>query len=459
MKQSIKKIYFIGIGGTAISGLAILAKEQGFQVYGSDIDEEFVTTHVLERHGIQYYRGFSAAHLDWNPDLVVIGASWGNDNVEVAEVKRRKIPVRTHSEFMQDLAEGKTLVAVCGTHGKTTTTSLASYLMREVDLDPSFLIGAGASPELGTNAHAGTSDYFIVEADEYKKSRTQNIPKFMDLEPTYVILTSLELDHTDFFKSLEDMKKFFVALVKKRSVKKVFAATDDPNILDVVKSVKRKVVCVGLQPESDYYVDGVQELSTDTKFSLHHGHRSEDFATKLPGKFSVVNASLVLALLDELRVPFAKLIQPLSQFRGALRRFQISKKRNLTILDDYAHHPTACLLTLNAARKRFPNKNIVCVFQPHQVSRTKYFKDEFAQSFGACDEVIFADIFASAREKAGGYTSQDLAKLTSKYHKNVKAGGSLEAIANEITKRKLGGKDVLVTMGAGDVYKIADLIK
>lgn len=458
MKKSIKKIYFIGIGGVAISGLAILAKEQGYLVNGSDIEEEFVTTRVLERHGIEYYKGFDASHLSWNPDLVVIGASWGKDNVEVAEVLKRKIPVRTHSEFMQDLAEGKTLIAICGTHGKTTTTSLAAYLMREAELDPSFLIGAGASPELGTNAHSGSSEFFVVEADEYKKSRTQNVPKFLDLEPTYVILTSLELDHTDFFKSLDDMKEYFVQLVKKRSVKKVLIAHDDPNMDDVVKSVKKKIVRIGTKPDSDYYIDRVQELVNDTKFTLHVGQRSNDFETKLPGKFSVVNASLVLALLDELKVPFSKVAGPLSHFRGALRRFQISKKGQLTILDDYAHHPTACLLTLNAARKRFPNKNLICVFQPHQVSRTKYFKNEFATSFGACDEVIFADIFASAREKSGGYTSRDLAKLTAKNHKNVRAGGSLEQIANELSKRKLGRNDVLITMGAGDVYKISDLL-
>lgn len=458
MKKSIKKIYFIGIGGVAISGLAILAKEQGYLVNGSDIAEEFVTTRVLERHGIEYYKGFDASHLSWNPDLVVIGASWGKDNVEVAEVLKQKIPVRTHSEFMQDLSEGKTLIAICGTHGKTTTTSLAAYLMREAELDPSFLIGAGASPELGTNAHSGSSEFFVVEADEYKKSRTQNVPKFLDLEPVYVILTSLELDHTDFFKSLEDMKKYFVQLVKKRSVRKVFIAHDDPNMDDVVKSVKKKVVRVGTKPDSDYYIDSVKELVNDTKFTLHVGQRSNDFETKLPGKFSVVNASLVLALLDELKVPFSHVATPLSHFRGALRRFQISKKGPLTILDDYAHHPTACLLTLNAARKRFPNKNLICVFQPHQVSRTKYFKNEFASSFGACDEVIFADIFASAREKSGGYTSNDLAKLTAKNHKNVRAGGSLEQIADELSKRKLGRNDVLITMGAGDVYKISDLL-
>lgn len=458
MKKSIKKIYFIGIGGVAISGLAILAKEQGYLVNGSDIAEEFVTTRVLERHGIEYYKGFDVSHLSWNPDLVVIGASWGKDNVEVAEVLKQKIPVRTHSEFMQDLSEGKTLIAICGTHGKTTTTSLAAYLMREAELDPSFLIGAGASPELGTNAHSGSSEFFVVEADEYKKSRTQNVPKFLDLEPAYVILTSLELDHTDFFKSLEDMKKYFVQLVKKRSVKKVFIAHDDPNMDDVVKSVKKKVVRVGTKPDSDYYIDSVKELVNDTKFTLHVGQRSNDFETKLPGKFSVVNASLVLALLDELKVPFSKVAGPLSHFRGALRRFQISKKGPLTILDDYAHHPTACLLTLNAARKRFPNKNLICVFQPHQVSRTKYFKNEFASSFGACDELIYADIFASAREKSGGYTSNDLAKLTAKNHKNVRAGGSLEEIADELSKRKLGRNDVLITMGAGDVYKISDLL-
>jgi UDP-N-acetylmuramate--alanine ligase len=458
MKKGIKKIYFIGIGGTAISGLAVLASEQGYQVHGSDVDEVFVTTKVLKQKKISFHKGFAASHLNWNPDLVVIGASWGKDNVEVAEVLKRKIPTRTHSEFMQDLSEGKKLIAICGTHGKTTTTSLAAFLMREADLDPSFLIGAGASPELGTNAHEGTSEYFVVEADEYKKSRTQNIPKFMDLEPEYVLLTSLELDHTDFFKSLSDMKKYFREFLKKKSIKKVFVNCDDPNTKDVIQGLGKKVVKIGMKPNADYRIDGVQELEVNTKFTLHRGQRVNDFSTKLPGIFSVKNISLVLALLDEIKLPLAKVEAPLAQFKGAVRRFDISKKGKLTVVDDYAHHPTACLLTLNAVRKRFPHKNIICVFQPHQVTRTKYFKDEFAKAFTACDEVIFADIFASARETAKGYTSEDLAQLTLKYQEKVSAGGSLEKIAKELSRRKLGERDLLVTMGAGDVYKLVDLI-
>ncbi len=454
-----KKIYFIGITGTAISGLAILAKAQGYEVNGSDVDEVFVTNKVLKQNGITFFLGFDARHIvDWQPDLVVIGASWGKENVEVAEVLKEKIPTRTHSEFMHDLGIGKKTIAVCGTHGKTTTTSLAAYLMRAAELDPSFLIGAGASPELGTNAHEGTSKYFVVEADEYKKSRTENVPKFMDLDPEYVLLTSIELDHTDFFKSIESMKSSFRKFLQKKSIKKVFTLSDDKNIQDVTKGLKN-IVRVGRSPESDYSIEDVQELVSDTKFTLRKGTRTSDFSLLLPGIFSVTNTSLVLALLDEIGVPFAQITKELAQFRGALRRFQITKQGSLTVVDDYAHHPTACKLTLEAARKRFPNKRIICVFQPHQVTRTKYFKNEFAKAFGACDEVIFADIFASARENAKGYTSQDLAKLASKYQKNVSAGGSLKAIGAKLSRRKLGANNVLITMGAGDVYKLVDYIK
>jgi UDP-N-acetylmuramate--alanine ligase len=459
MKTPFKKIYFIGITGTSVSGLAVIAKQFGYKVMGSDVAKTFTTTAVLKKEKISFHRGFQKRHLAWNPDIVVVGASWDESNEEVAEALRRKIPVLRASEFLNEVARGREMISIAGVHGKTTTTSFITYLLLKSALHPSFMIGSGKVPDIGTNAHGGKGKYFVVESDEYKKSPNELTSKFLDYSPKYVILTSIELDHTDFFPNLASVKTSFRKLLQKKSVRKIYANVDDRNVQSVLSGLGSKVVRVGTKKGCDVQISEVEEGELGTRFLLESERQAEYFTTKLPGLFGVRNVSLCLALAHDLGLSWKKLAPVVKNFQGAERRFQLSRHGKYAILDDFGHHPTAVRLTLEAARKRFPNKHIICVYQPHQVSRTVRFKNEFAHAFGACNEVLFTDIFASARERSGGYTAQQLALLTKKYHPHVQYGGSLAETAQRLNRRKLDQNTLLVTMGAGDVYTLRKMLK
>lgn len=459
MNMIFKKVYFIGITGTSVSGMAVIAKQFGCKVTGSDVAKTFTTTAVLQKEKISFHRGFDEHHLDWNPDVVVVGASWDETHEEVIEALRRKIPVMRASEFLNELARGREMISIAGVHGKTTTTSFMTYVLLKSGLHPSFMIGSGKVPDIGTNARGGKGKYFVVESDEYKKSPNEPTSKFLDYSPRYIVLTSIELDHTDFFPDLNAVKASFRKLLQKKSVKKIYANTDDPNVRAVIRGINAKVVRIGTGKRCDVTISNIAEGELGTRFLLESKGSAQQFITKLPGVFGVRNISLCLVLARDLGLPWKKLAPLAKKFQGAERRFQLSRHGKYFILDDFGHHPTAVRLTLEAARKRFPGKHIICVYQPHQVSRTVRFKQEFARAFGACDEVIFTDIFASAREHSGGYTSKKLALLTKKYHPRVLYGGSLVETARRLNRRRLDQNTLLVTMGAGDVYTLRKMLK
>ena len=213
-----KKIYFIGIKGVGMSGAAVIAKEAGHSVQGSDVPEQFITDKILHEKGIAVLEGFDAAHLDWQPDLVVIGTSWDDRNVEVAEAQRRGIAQMSYSQFLDYLIQGREGVAVAGVHGKTTTTALLAYLLTKLDAKPGYLVGTGNIPDLGFNAHNGAGKYFVIEADEYKRSFNDPMPKFLDLSPAHAIVTSVELDHPDLYPTVDALQEVFVRFLCKPSL-------------------------------------------------------------------------------------------------------------------------------------------------------------------------------------------------------------------------------------------------
>lgn len=452
-----KRIYFIGIKGTGLSGLAVIARERGYVVAGSDVADTFGTEKLLTKKGIKIFQGFSEKNLDWNPDIIVQGASWTQDHIEIREARRRKVPLIRQAECFNLLAEGRSMIAVTGVHGKTTTTSLLAFLLQEGGKDPSYLFGAAGSRSLPEAAHFGKGRSFVVEADEYKASQTRLVSKFLDMKPQEVIVTNIELDHTDFFHSLEDVQKSFSRLLHKKSVKKKFVNGDDPNIRKILRGVFG-VTTVGTKPDCDIKIADVHEDAKGLNFSYISGKHIIPFRSTLPGTFNAMNIALAVALARTKGVPFPVLQKAVARFSGAKRRFEITKKRDLVLIDDFAHHPTAVQLTLEGARRRFPQSRIICVFQPHLVSRTKYFATQFASAFDSVDEVIVADIFASAREKSGGYHARDLVALLKKKHPKVRYGGDIGAIARILRKRIFTKGTVIVTMGAGDIYKLQKLI-
>ena len=452
---TIKKIYFIGIKGVAMSGLAVICKQKGLEVFGSDVAEKFITDKILTQANVTVFEEFNPENLDCQPDLVVIGTSWGDDNIEVKEAKKRKIPSISDAEMRGILSAEKRTIAVTGVHGKTTTTAMLSYLFTQAGQSPSFLVGTGMVADLGSNAKWASGKHFIVEGDEYVRSKKDKTPKFLDLDPAISIITSLEWEHVDIFPEVESIEDVFRQLIGKTQ-DLVVACGDWQSVRRVIKNFEKKTITYGLEENNLWQAYDIRAEFEQTIFKVKkEGKELAEFTIKLFGEHNVLNslAVIIVALHEGLNLEQIKNI--LKNFKGAERRFDVSQRQGITFVDDYAHHPSEIKTTLKAIRHRYKDKKIWCVFQPHMVSRTKALLNDFAQSFNDTDLVLFADIFASARESATDITSKDLTDEVKKYHPNAIYIGDLNQTINYL-KDKIRPEVVLVTMGAGDVYRVRD---
>lgn len=455
--KTIKKIYFIGIKGVAMSGLAVICKQRGLEVFGSDVGEKFITDSILEANGINSFFGFNEKNLDLNPDLVVVGTSWGEENVEVIAAREKNISSITDSELRGILSREKNTIAITGVHGKTTTTALVAYLFSQAGLAPSFLIGTGNVADLKSNAGWFSGKHFIVEGDEYSKSKTDKSPKFSDLDPSVSVITSLEWEHVDVYRDLETMETYFAQLVV-NTKKLVVACGDWPSIKKIIAGQKEKTITYGLQIGNDYQAYDIRPEFEQTLFKVRNGKNElGEFKIKLFGEHNVLNALAALIVGQAEGIDLEKIRAILPGFSGTQRRFEVNVVNEIIFVDDYAHHPTEIKTTLKAIRSRYPDKIIYCVFQPHTVSRTKALLGDFTRSFSDVDYVLFTDIFASAREQGGDFNSEILTKETQKNHANVLYTGSISQTA-EYLKDKIKPGMVLVTMGAGDVYQVKDIL-
>ncbi len=454
--NKIKRIYFIGIKGVAMSGLAVICKEKGMEVAGSDVPEKFITDKILQKKNISIFDDFSATNLDFNPDLVVLGASWSENNVEFKEAKKRNIPFLTDSEMRGVFSREKETIAVAGVHGKTTTTSMIAYLFKQSGLNPSFLIGTGIVFDLGTNAAWNSlGRHFIVEGDEYARSKKDKTPKFLDLSPDTSVITSLEWEHVDIYKDIEEIKKPFRKLIEKTK-EIVIACGDWQSIREITVGFENKVTTYGFEKNNFWQAYNVRQELGKTFFDAKKGKTElGTFELRVHGEHNVLNAlaTVITGLSEGVRLEEIKNI--LKKFKGAERRFNVLEEKGIVFIDDYAHHPTEIKATLKSVRQCYPKNKIWCVFQPHMASRTKALFEDFAKSFENADKVVLADIFASAREEQTDVTSKKLAERTKFYHKDVVYVGDLNETLNYI-KGEIKQGIVLVTMGAGDVYRIRD---
>ena len=451
----VKKIYFIGIKGVAMSGLAVICKELGKEVFGSDVAEKFITDKILVDHSIEVFESFLPENLDVNPDLAVIGTSWDEDNIEVATVRKRNIPAISDSELRGILSRQKRTVAVTGVHGKTTTTAMIAHLFRQGGLHPSFLIGTGQVPDLESNAAWSDGKHFIVEGDEYIRSKKDHTSKFLDLDPAVSVITSLEWEHVDVFPDLASLEKSFAKLVS-QTKDLVVACGDWPSVKKILAGGDQKIITYGLETANQFIVQDVRHEFNQTVFKLSENKKDlGDFSINLFGVHNTLNATAAIIVGLNEGIKLEQIKTSLKNFHGAERRFDVSEKNGMVFIDDYGHHPTEIKTTLEAVRHRYPKHQIWCVFQPHMVSRTKALLADFTKSFDSVDRVIFADIFASAREQSHDFTSQDLALATKKHHPDVVYVGDLNETLNYL-KDKIRPGLVLVTMGAGDVYRVRD---
>ncbi len=446
------KIYFIGIGGISMSGLAELLKDEGFEVLGSDHVKSALTDALVEK-GIPVHIQQQYDNITPDIDCVIINSAIRENNPEFVATRDLGLPYLTRAELLGQLMKNyKIPIAVSGTHGKTTTTSMVSEILLHADTDPTLSIG-GILKSIGGNIRRGGSEYFVAEACEYTNSFLQFFPKIG-------IILNVEADHLDFFKDLENVRRSFrkfAELLPQDGCLIINGEIPQPEYF--TRGLPCKVITYGMNSSCDYYPGEIthNELSQAT-FRLHSpGRAPREFCLSVPGDHNVSNAMAAIALADLLGIDSDITRRALQDFTGTDRRFEYKGKiGGVTIVDDYAHHPTEIAATLTAARN-YPHRTLWCVFQPHTHSRTKAFLKDFAKALTLADKVVLAEIYeVTGREvEALDVSSELLCQEVRKLGKEAYYFPTFDEIENFLLENCING-DLLITMGAGDVYKIGE---
>jgi UDP-N-acetylmuramate--alanine ligase len=448
MFRKIQKIHFVGIGGVGMSGIAEVLLNRGYSVSGSDVKLSPVTERLVAL-GATVLEGHRGENLD-AADVVVISSAIKPDNSELAEASRRHIPIIPRAEMLAELMRTKYGIAIAGTHGKTTTTSMVATLLQHAEMDPTVVVG-GRLNSLGSNAKLGTGEFMVVEADESDRS-------FLLLSPTMVVVTNIDEDHMENYQGLEDLKEAFLQFINK--VPFYGAAVlckDDPNVGSILPSVKRRVLSYGFSPQADVQIVSASPQGHQTRFALSlRGQGRGEYLLRVPGRHNILNAAAAVAVGMDLEIPSETIRKALENFLGADRRFQIKgQTRGITFVDDYAHHPTEILTTLEGARN-LGSRRLYVVFQPHRFSRTRYCFENFSRCFDLADVLILADIYPAGEEPLEGVNSANLVESIRRHgHRNARHVGDLEDISN-IVEKELAPGDLLITMGAGNVWKVGE---
>lgn len=443
-------IHFIGIGGISMSGLASILLKQHFKVSGSDAHESELTKQ-LEAEGAILYYGQRASNLDDTPDLVVYTAAIHPDNPEYAAAVAKQIPMLSRAELLGQMMHNfKTPVAISGTHGKTTTTSMTSYIFLEADMDPTISVG-GILDAIGGNIRVGGHDTFLTEACEYTNS-------FLHFFPKISVILNIDADHLDFFKDLDDIRHSFRKFAQLLPGDGTLIVNSEIEHLDqLTEGLTCKIVTYGMDASSDYYASNITfDEFAHPSFDCYKGDTLlGHFVLHVPGIHNVSNALASIALADQMGVSMEHTRIGLEKFGGTKRRFE--KKGEIggvTIIDDYAHHPTEIEATLHAAHN-YPHKKLWCVFQPHTYTRTKALMDDFAKALTLADHVVLADIYAARETDTLGISSSMLAEKVNALGGCADYFDSFDKIETCLLENCKPG-DVLITMGAGDVVKIGE---
>ena len=422
-------VHFIGIGGISMSGLAEVLLKEGFAVSGSDAKESALTDH-LEQMGAKVFYGQKASNIIEGIDVVVYTAAIHEDNEEFMEAKRQKLPMLSRAELLGQLMRNYDMpIAVSGTHGKTTTTSMLSQILLADDQDPTLSVG-GILKAIGGNIRVGDSELFVAEACEYTNS-------FLHFHPKYSIITSVEAEHLDFFKDIDDIRRSFHEFAGNTAHDGVLIINGQIAALDqITNNLSCSVTTYGLCENDDFYAKNItyNDHACGTYTLMH---KTEDLGTvslSVPGKHNVSNSLAAIALCLNLGLPLDVIKKGLLQFGGTKRRFEYKGTKNgITVIDDYAHHPTEVAATLTAARN-YPHGRIICVFQPHTYSRTKAFLSDFARVLSMADIVVLADIYAARETDTLGISSRTLQEALQKEGAEAYYFPSFEQIENFLKK-------------------------
>jgi UDP-N-acetylmuramate--alanine ligase len=453
MFRSIKHVHFVGIGGVGMSGIAEVLVNSGFKVSGSDLKGSEVTKR-LESLGVEFREGHRAENVG-EADVVVRSTAVREDNPEIVEAKRRSVPVIPRAEMLAELMRLKPYsVAVAGSHGKTTTTSMVATVLGHAQLDPTVVVG-GVVKSFGSTARIGQSDLMVVEADESDRS-------FLMLTPTIAIVTNIDREHMDYYDDMDDVRDCFVKFVNKVPFYgTAVLCLDDPHVQAVIPHVKRRRITYGLSAQADVSAHGIRfNQGYGSSFNVWRGtDEVGEVVLRAPGLHNVYNALAAIAVGFELKVPFEQITKALAEFTNADRRFQFKgEEAGVLVVDDYGHHPTEIKATLAAAKIGSAGRRIVVLFQPHRYTRTQDQMDEFARSFNNADVLFVTDIYAASEDPIEGVTAEALTDAVKRYgHKNAEYVGPLEGAAQTLRDQLREG-DMLITLGAGSVYRAGEQV-
>ncbi len=447
MSQGIKNIHFVGIGGSGMSGIAEVLAGLGYSITGSDLAKSTVTKH-LEKLGCVVYIGHKASNAK-GAQVVVISSAVKPDNIEVRTAVVNNIPVIQRAEMLAELMRLKYGIAIAGSHGKTTTTSMASQILSSAGCDPTMVIG-GRFKNIATGGYKGSGDFLVAEADESDAS-------FLKLLPTVVAVTNIDDDHMSFYGSMDNLKQTFVDFINSIPFYGMaFLCVDDENIAEILPQLRKRYFTYGFSEKADYRVKLLSREHFNTSYSItFNGKNMGSLTVPAPGVHNVLNSAAAACICLNLGISMPKIRKALKTYMGVSRRFDVKGiKNDVMVIDDYAHHPTEIAMTVKTARETWPERRIVVLFQPHRYTRTKEQAWQLGRSFSRADAVCLLPIYSAGEKKIPGITSQ---LIWENIPRNIRKRmfSSLKE-ASEIMSSMLKKNDIFITIGAGDVYKAGE---
>ena len=444
-------IHFVGIGGIGMSGIAELLLNLGYKVSGSDTSSSDITRR-LESFGGIIFQGHSAEQIR-GADVVVTSSAIGPDNPEVVAASQGSTPVIPRAEMLAELMRLKYSVAIAGAHGKTSTTSIVASVLGKGGLDPTVVIG-GKLKSIDSNALLGEGDYIVAEADESDGS-------FLKISPTIAVVTNIDREHLDFYQDLNAIKEVFLSFIDKIPFYGLAVlCLDDEPIQDIIPNIQKRFTTYGMSTQANLQAKDVVFEGLKSRFHVHHlGVRLGEIVLNLPGIHNVYNALAAIAVGIELDIPFGVIKSALQTAEGVQRRLEIKgENKGITIVDDYGHHPTEVKITLQAVRESWPDRRVVVVFQPHRYTRTQALFDDFTRAFYQSDLLVVLPIYAAGEKKIKGVEGHTLFEgIRSHGHREVVYMQDFETAVSHL-KKVLTQSDILLTMGAGDVWKVGEMI-
>ncbi|MBR9916960.1 UDP-N-acetylmuramate--L-alanine ligase [bacterium] len=446
-----KHIHMVGIGGIGMSGMAEILIQRGYKVTGSD-GASNETTDRLKELGATIYQGHAPENIEGADVVVYTSAVKATENEETKAALENRIPTIKRAEMLAELMKMKFGIGVAGTHGKTTTTTMIGHVTQDGNYDPTIMVGGKVHSFDKTNAVVGKGDVIVVEADEFDRT-------FLRLTPSIAIITNIEAEHLDIYDDLEDVKGAFIDYANKVPFYgAVIVCLDDPNVRSILPDLERRIISYGLSPQAQVRaVDIKMNQFTSTFTVMNDDQKLGVITLKAPGDHNVKNALAAVATGIELNIDFKLIKQGLERYQGVFRRFQKKvEEQGVMVIDDYAHHPTEVAATLNAARKGWPDRRIVAVFQPHLYSRTQDLYKEFGLSFSDAEVLLITDVYPSREKPIEGVTGKLISDTAEQYgHKNVIYVED-KADVTETLKEISKAGDIIITMGAGDIYKYGE---